>query len=1461
MDMDFQALEDLFPMVFGDWHIVRKLGKGSYCDVYEVSREIGGTKERKALKHISFPRDPFEMQSICSQLGTADSAVIRDYIHQSVEMFEREYLIMSDLGGQTNTVSCQDMRKIEKKDMPGYDIFFFMELLTSVATISTERAMSEEEIVKLGIDICTALELLEKRNILHRDIKPENLFINKDGDYKLGDFGAAKLVSGVQSIVTTRGTPAYMPPEIAQMRPAGTYSDIYSLGLVMYRLLNNNLPPFADDSSSMSTASLELVSGKRLTGEKLPKPANGSKALQAIVLKACEFEPEKRYQKAAQMRTALEALQHEAAKAKDNSRKPGRKPKNEEMPVSAVKPGPQPKDNVGRVVTLTEAEKERIKEEERLAKEKAAKEAAKAAAKKKEDSRKKLRKALITVAAVLAVAAVAGVIVKLVGDSQKKKNAYKEAVALFEGGKYDAAGEAFAAFEDTYEDTATKKKDINDWLTEREKQLTLARQKAEEGEYGAAIKDINGMKNKFPENRQEELNALVKDYTQKLAKKNADEAQIAKYEATLANAKKLLEKDENTDHVIEMLQGLINNQYETADVKETFQYALDKQKFLIGKDLLQEGKYQEAIDAFTDIGSFTGADAMIQEANERILLDKARGELNEEQYDEVKKTLSGVNREEARTLIAEADTGKANEALFDEGLGYMAEARKKLELNSRDYEHAISDYNAGAKIFKDLKSFAKHGDKASDRKNECDNWVKYLEAKSYLDAGDTESLKLARQRFESLTRVGEQGFENAVVMVNTTDQRIKTLEAETAYQLNALDEAEARYNELRELGDTEGADRGVAKVNNRRTWQAAQAKLDQGLNERNAALIAEAKEAFTGLNGFEGAGDKAAECDNAAKYLDGLQQMDERRYRDAQATFAALGDYADAVSRKDQADYCIQAEVTYNEAKTLMSVGAYDTAMQSFQKIRDFLDANGQAELCQQYLFYEDANNSIALGKMDAARKVLESLKLKGFEGAEARIADIDSYESAVVLQAGKDFPGAKEKFDALGSFYDAEKRAKECGDEITYTNAVAIMEQEPDTAKSMFEKIIGLHDDCYTLLQRCENLIAYRNAAAERDAGHYEKAYEMFSRLDKFGDSEAQAAALAMILDYRQAQEYASKGEYTKALDLLENQTSEEAIALMTDCRYQRGVQLEKEGHYDEALALYNTVQGYADSDSRARECGFQLFLGRMREKDSAMDEFQVRCFRFIYFFDGYSDKDAWGDCIIRRPQTGVDTPRSFAVSLDLAGVSMSNRDKVEALYQIMLGRSMDEEGANYIKALDNGMSMNYVIEQFRRSLEFELNCERLGVPTGEVVLTEARDANFYLTGYVFRCYHDLLGREQPAYQELNDWCSMYEQGAISLPDMIRFFATGQEMQERVLSNDDYITAVYRTLLDRDPDEGGRENAHELFRLGYTANDYLEAMLGSWEFANNLNEQNLPVQMPVPTAVPPEAQENNPAA
>jgi serine/threonine-protein kinase len=170
------------------------------------------------------------------------------------------------------------------------------------------KDVNEAQVIKLGMDICNALVSCKKHNIIHRDIKPANIMISEDGMYKLGDFGIAKS-SDRTSNGTVAGTLSFMAPEVYGNRPYGALVDIYSLGMVMYILLNENVGPFLPLPPVLPKSSeMENARRRRFNGEALPAPKHGSPALQQIVLKACASEPADRYASAEEMLAALRDL-------------------------------------------------------------------------------------------------------------------------------------------------------------------------------------------------------------------------------------------------------------------------------------------------------------------------------------------------------------------------------------------------------------------------------------------------------------------------------------------------------------------------------------------------------------------------------------------------------------------------------------------------------------------------------------------------------------------------------------------------------------------------------------------------------------------------------------------------------------------------------------------------------------------------------------------------------------------------------------------------------------------------------------------------------------------------------------------------------------------------------------------------------------------------------------------------
>lgn len=290
----------------GKWYIKDKLGEGSYGAVYRIERDDISGKQEAALKIITIPKNTSELAAMRDSLG--DEKSVTEYYEGVTRKLISELKLMSELKGNSNIVSYEDHNIFEHEDGIGYDVLIRMEILKPLTKV-IDNSMNETQVVKIGIDICKALEACQKFNIVHRDIKPENIFISKTGEYKLGDFGVSKTMNSSETVMTKTGTYTYMAPELYKGEPSGTNVDIYSLGMVMYRLLNCNREPFLPlPPKGFTFEQKEEALLRRMKGEEIPKPMWGEGRLAEIVLKACSYNPKDRYESPLQMREELENI-------------------------------------------------------------------------------------------------------------------------------------------------------------------------------------------------------------------------------------------------------------------------------------------------------------------------------------------------------------------------------------------------------------------------------------------------------------------------------------------------------------------------------------------------------------------------------------------------------------------------------------------------------------------------------------------------------------------------------------------------------------------------------------------------------------------------------------------------------------------------------------------------------------------------------------------------------------------------------------------------------------------------------------------------------------------------------------------------------------------------------------------------------------------------------------------------
>lgn len=177
--------------------------------------------------------------------------------------------------------------------------FYFL-LMEFIDGVNLRQAMqagrfTPEQALAVVPPVCDALQYAHDHGIVHRDIKPENLLLDREGRIKIADFGIARMLhapgpdpASIES--QPPGTARYMAPEQTGETPADHRADIYSLGVVLYELLTGEVPGHRLDPPSTRVQGVQI-----------------DVRLDAIVLRALETRPERRYQTAAEFRTQVDA--------------------------------------------------------------------------------------------------------------------------------------------------------------------------------------------------------------------------------------------------------------------------------------------------------------------------------------------------------------------------------------------------------------------------------------------------------------------------------------------------------------------------------------------------------------------------------------------------------------------------------------------------------------------------------------------------------------------------------------------------------------------------------------------------------------------------------------------------------------------------------------------------------------------------------------------------------------------------------------------------------------------------------------------------------------------------------------------------------------------------------------------------------------------------------------------------
>lgn len=269
------------------------------CSCYSLRHEDSG--ERFVVKHISIPASEKQTYALLLSGAYPDQAAVQTYYGTVAEDTKAEVAVGQKLAASgyfLGAVGCQ----VEPKESGiGYDVYILYPRQIPLSTVLAESAMTGLRAVNLGLDLCEALSTCREAGYLFSNLKPENVFLTASGRFQLGDLGLTPLQDLQYASVPEEYLGPYSAPELSDIMAAPNPTiDLYSLGMLLYRIYNGNHGPFEDEHTEPG-----MADKLRLTGKAMPTPLYADYELSAIILKACAPSPESRFQSPEELKQAL----------------------------------------------------------------------------------------------------------------------------------------------------------------------------------------------------------------------------------------------------------------------------------------------------------------------------------------------------------------------------------------------------------------------------------------------------------------------------------------------------------------------------------------------------------------------------------------------------------------------------------------------------------------------------------------------------------------------------------------------------------------------------------------------------------------------------------------------------------------------------------------------------------------------------------------------------------------------------------------------------------------------------------------------------------------------------------------------------------------------------------------------------------------------------------------------------
>ncbi len=258
------------------------------CPAMEVD-----TDNKYIVKILSVPASQTKLDALLLAGAFPDTVSMVPYLQDLADGIVEEAVILQRLSQLEGFIPFESWQVVPMEDGEiGFDIYLRSTYRASLERSFRRDSMTHLQAVNLGLDLCAALAVCRRSGYLYVDLKPENVFLTDDQEYRIGDLGFLSMDSLQYASIPERYLSRYTAPEITDAYSAlNETMDVYSAGLILYQAYNGGTLPFTDRAGS----------------EPLSAPAYADPEMAQIILKACDPNPEVRWQDPLQMGQALAA--------------------------------------------------------------------------------------------------------------------------------------------------------------------------------------------------------------------------------------------------------------------------------------------------------------------------------------------------------------------------------------------------------------------------------------------------------------------------------------------------------------------------------------------------------------------------------------------------------------------------------------------------------------------------------------------------------------------------------------------------------------------------------------------------------------------------------------------------------------------------------------------------------------------------------------------------------------------------------------------------------------------------------------------------------------------------------------------------------------------------------------------------------------------------------------------------